>query len=202
MRNLFFAILAAMTMTSCSTAYMAKYNVVLAQVEKPSDAGQQYGETAITTVTEGEISRYYFEDEFIQIYWRVTPEQFQFELKNKGAHTIKIDWDAITFVDINGRAGRVIHEGVRYTDKNNSQASTNIPRNARITELLLPVDNIQWKGYNWVTLSLIPSYYSTSQAMNEGKGTYVGKKMSILFPIDIAGVTNDYIFEFLVKDVY
>ena len=190
-----------MMFTSCGMlkSYTAKYDVSLASVESPADAKAQFGETKVATFQDGEINKYRYEDDYIDIVWYVSTKQFNFTLKNKSNHTIKINWDDISFVDYEGNTGRVMHTGVKYNERNNSQPATTIPKGASLSDLLLPTENVyftsgQYGGWN--ERLLIPSIYSTPEAFANGANNYVGKTMRILMPIMIENVQNDYTFEF------
>lgn len=195
-----FALFASMlTFSSCVTSYMASYSVGLSSVESPADAKKQFGETKVVTFKDGEVDKYRYEDDFIEIVWYVGLKKFNFELKNKSTHTMKINWDDISYVDINGKTRRVMHAGVKYIERNNSQPATSIPKGASLSDILLPTDNVILSSGlygGWIESNLIPSYYSTSEAMANGAESYVGKKMTILMPIMIENVQNDYTFVF------
>ena len=191
----------AMAFTSCGMlkSYTALYDVTLSTVESPADAKAQFGETKVVSFKEGEVSKYRYEDDYIDIVWYVSTKQFNFTLKNKSNHTIKINWDDISYVDYKGSVGRVMHAGVKYTDRNSSQPASTVPKNASITDILLPTENVyyvsgQYGG--WREKMLIPSIYNTPQDFAAEANDYVGKTMKILMPIMIENVQNDYTFEF------
>lgn len=172
----------------------SKYVVNLSTVESPENAKVQFGETKVVTFNEGDVQKYRYEDDYINIVWYVGYKEFNFSLTNKSDHTIKINWDDISYVDITGNVGRVMHSGVKYIDRNNSQPATSIPRKASITDLLMPTENVyyvsgQYGG--WREKPLIPSGY------NDGGAE--GKTMTILMPIMIENVQNDYTFEFVIN---
>lgn len=194
-----------MLMSSCGSlrTYSAQYAVGLSSVESPADAKQQFGETKVVDFKEGDVNKYRYEDDFIEIVWYVSPKQFNFDLKNKSNHTMKINWDDISYVDIEGKTGRVMHSGVKYTDRNSSQPASTIPKGASLSDILLPTDNVyyvsgQYGG--WRESNLIPSYYNSQDALNNGAQKYVGKKMTIMMPIMIENVPNDYTFVFNIDE--
>lgn len=180
-------------------SYVATYSVGLNTVESPANAKQQFGETKVVSFDDGGINKYRYEDDYIDIVWYVGSKQFNFTLKNKSGHTLKINWDDVSFVDINGQVGRVMHTGVKYADRNNSQPASTIPRGASISDLLLPTENVyyvsgQYGG--WREKYLVPCVYNTPEAFNSEAPTYVGKTMSVMMPILIENVQNDYTFTF------
>ncbi|MBP3566761.1 MAG: hypothetical protein J6J76_04345 [Paraprevotella sp.] len=191
--------------TSC-TSHLAVYSVSLKTVECPKAVNKQFGETKVVTYDDGNITKYRYEDDYIEITWFVSLSRFNFELKNKSDYTIKINWDDISYVDIENKSGRVIHAGVKYADRSRSQVSTVLAKNTKISDMLLPVDNVYYKPYNgfsfggWGEANLIPSYYKTKKDLNKFAPLYIGQKMKILMPILIENVQNDYIFEFVIDD--
>lgn len=190
---------------SC-TSYTALYNVGLSKVEAPTDIKEKYGETKVTKFTDSKDNtiKYQYKDDYIDIVWYVGIKQFNFSLTNISQHPIKINWDEITYVDQNSNVKRTMHAGVKYTERNNSQPSSTIPKGAKINDLLLPTDNVyfvsgQYGG--WKETALFPVYYSSKQDLQTKAPLLVGTNVRILFPISIEGVTNDYTFEFEIMDL-
>lgn len=180
-------------------SYVASYSVGLTTVESPADAKLQFGETKVVTFNEEGVSKYRYEDDYINIVWYVGLKQFNFTLYNKSGHSLKINWDDISFVDTKGQVGRVMHSGVKYTERNNSQPATTVPKGASISDILLPTENVyyvsgQYGG--WRENYLLPCVYQTPEAFNAGASSLVGKTMTIMMPIMIENVQNDYTFTF------
>ncbi len=206
MKKLLVLLFAGVMLQSCGifSFVTARYSVGLSSVESPANAKQQFGETKVVNFKDGNLSKYRYEDDYIDIVWYVSAKQFNFNLKNKSGHTIKINWDDVCYVDINGKAGRVMHAGVKYIERNNSQPATTIPKNATISDILLPTDNVyfvsgQYGG--WREENLIPSTYKTQEDYDAYASIYVGKKLTILMPIIIENIQNDYTFEFTIDEL-
>ena len=202
--NLFLLAFTAFMLTSCGAFknYIASYSVGLSSVESPADAKQQFGETKVVTFNEEGVSKYRYEDDYINIVWYVGLKQFNFTLNNKSGHRLKVNWDDISFVDTEGQVGRVMHSGVKYTERNNSQPATTVPKGASITDILLPTDNVyyvsgQYGG--WRENYLLACVYQTPEAFNAGASSLVGKTMTIMMPIMIENVQNDYTFTFNIE---
>lgn len=184
--------------TACGT-YVASYSIVLSEVESPADSKQQFGETKVVGFNEEGVDKYRYEDDYIDIIWSVGLKEFNFTLKNKSGHTLKINWDDVCYVDANGKVGRVMHSGVKYIDRNASQPPTTIPKGASLSDILLPTDNVyyisgQYGG--WRKGYLVPGVYKTSEAFNSEAPALVGRKLTILMPIMIKNVQNEYTFTF------
>ena len=199
--NLFLLAFTAFMLTSCGAFknYIASYSVGLSSVESPADAKQQFGETKVVTFNEEGVSKYRYEDDYINSVWYVGLKQFNFTLNNKSGHSLKINWDDISFVDTKGQVGRVMHSGVKYSERNNSQPATTVPKGASISDILLPTENVyfvsgQYGG--WRENYLLPCVYQTPEAFNAGASSLVGKTMTIMMPIMIENVQNDYTFTF------
>ena len=187
--------------TSLPSSYMqfftSNLSVGLTSVEAPADAKQQFGETKVVTIDDNGVNKYSYEDDYIKIIWSVGNTQLNFTLTNKSSHSLKINWDDISYVNIFGKASRVMHSGVKYAEKNNPQPATTIPKNASISDLLLPIDNVyyvtgQYGG--WQEKKLIPTTGKYDSA-------YIGSHLVVMMPIVIENVQNDYTFTFTVIEV-
>jgi hypothetical protein len=204
-----FFVIFSIGMSSCfvQKSYIASYSVGLKSVESPANAKQQFGETKIVNIQDGATNKYRYEDDYINIVWFVDSKQFNFELTNKSGHTLKINWDDISYVDCNGMTGRVMHAGVKYTDRNNSQPSSTIPKGASLSDLLLPTNNVyyvsptRYTSGRWEEKYLIPCIYKDESTKRAQAGNYVGKTMTIMMPIMIENVQNDYTFTFHIDNV-
>ena len=199
--NLLCTAIALIAMTSCGAfkSYVADYSIGLKTVESPANAKQQFGDTKVVNFQDGTTNKYRYEDDYINIVWYVGSKQFNFDLTNKSGHTLKINWDDISYVDYKGQTGRVMHSGVKYNERNNSQPASTVPKGASLSDLLLPTDNVyfvsgQYGG--WREKYLIPCVYNDAATRDAQASSYVGKTMTIMMPIMIENVQNDYTFTF------
>lgn len=198
-----FVLLFALGMLLASCGTMAVYDIGLSAVESPADAKIRYGETKIVEFTENSIQKYRYEDDYIDIVWLVSTTRLDFTLKNKSGHSIKINWDEVTYVDWKEQADRIMHKGIRYNEREKSQGFINIPNGTSLTDVIIPISKVKFDGGKWIELALIPCYYDNKRLMlaDIQKGTWIGKTIKVLFPIEIEGVKNDYSFEFKVNKV-
>lgn len=192
------AIGAVLLLAGCSMYSYPNYSVSLCKVERPEDAKQQFGETKIVSFNDENLTKYTFEDEHIQILWYMTRYSLHFVLTNKSQHSIKIPWDDMVYVDIYGKTGRIMHSGVKYIDRNNTQPASVVPKGTSLSDLVMPTDNVyyvsgQYGG--WRESPLLPRYSSQEEIKSSG---VVGKSIKVLFPIQIENVTNEYTFEFCI----
>lgn len=196
------SVLSVMLLSSCFGPRLM-YNVGLSNVEAPADAKKQYGETKIVTLEEEGKSGYKYEDDYIDISWFVGSSQFSFNLKNKSEYSIKIPWDDVTYINTAGSVGRVMHSGVKYIDRNNSQPASVIPKGASLSDIVQPTDNVyyvsgQYGG--WRTSNLF-NFNIDKANLETSKAPYIGKTVRILLPILIQDVRNEYVFEFKIDDI-
>ena len=203
-RNAIYLILTIFTtfcLQSCYTThnlYGAIYDIGLSSVESPADAKTQFGETKVVNYTENEINKYRYEDDYIDITWTILADRFEFELKNKTDYTMKINWDEISFVTVQGDAKRVIHEGIKYTDRSKEQAIATIPRGSKIVDFLVPAENIYYNDVllKWKHRNIIPISSTSKEDIQRRAEEYKNGKMSIMMPLQIENIQNDYLFEF------
>lgn len=192
--------------------YYGTYNIELTQVERPAHAKQRYGEIKITPVTEGGISKYSFEDDMVKILWLVTAENISFLLENKTDYSIKIIWDEAAYVDENGVSQRVMHSGVKYNDRENTQPPSVVVRKGKIEDVVVPTNLVYYEeGYygkyfsspgGWKEKPLF-NYYQiggNETSIKQLLKSNVGKTFQVLLPLKIEETVNDYIFTFTIKD--
>ena len=128
--------------------YYGTYNFELTRVERPAEVSKRYGEIKISPVDDKGVTKYSFDDNLVNVVWLVTNDDISFVLENKTDYSMKIIWDDAAFVDSKGQSQRVMHSGVKYTDRNNSQPPTIIVRKGKITDIVQPVDLV-YLDYYW-----------------------------------------------------
>ena len=84
------------------------------------------------------------------------------------------------------------------------QPSSTVPKGASLSDILLPTDNVyfvsgQYGG--WREKYLIPCVYNDAATREAEASKYVGKKMTIMMPIMIENVQNDYTFVFNIDEL-
>jgi len=202
MKKIIYTLFVVTMLTSCM-GYEGFYKIGLQKVERPEDAKERYGESKIVNFEEEGKTKYSYEDDMIKIVWLPLSTQFRFTLKNKTEHSIKIIWDEAVYVNQNGSSGRVMHTGVKYIDRNNTQPPTVIVKNANIDDIIVPTDNVyyisgKWGG--WRTKPMFVNKASTQEELNTLTQQNIGKEVRILLPLKIQETINEYIFTFKVED--
>ena len=202
LRHLSVILLLSFTMVSCMT-YSGFYTVGLQSVERPEDASERYGESTIVDFQEDGSKKYRYEDDLIDVVWVPLSTQFAFSLKNKSDNSIKILWDEAVYVNESGSSSIVMHAGVKYIDRNNSQPPTIVVKNSTIEDMVVPTDNVyyisgQYGG--WRTSPIFPNSATTPDELIVISNNYIGKEVQVLLPLEIQGTVNEYIFTFKVED--
>ena len=177
------------------------YEIVLSEVERPTEAKERYGESKISS-TEEQDYQYVFEDEMIKILWLIGESQFGFFMTNKTDHSIKIIWDEGAYVDENNGSHRIIHSGDKYAQIDDPQPPSVIVRKGTLSDIVVPSDAIYYSG-GWQQRYLLPTAQMAGDPnlfLDENR-KLIGKNIQVLLPIQIEDVTNDYIFIFKINDV-
>ena len=192
------------------TVYLADYDFSLIQVERPENAKERYGEQKIDTLTDKKYKTF-FEDDLVKILWVVSNEVgFEFLIENKTDHTIKIVWDEATYMDEKGMNHKIMHSGIKYNDREKSQPPSNIIRKGKLEDLIFPIDNVYFDE-RWNKKSLFlskdfhseydPGIYHTFEDFQNTVNKNLNNNVSVLLPIQIENVTNDYIFTFQITNI-
>ena len=164
----------------------------LIKVEKPTNPEIRQGTTKI--ISEKDITKYSYVDNIIDILIYADEEQFYFILKNISNNSIKIIWDEAVFVDIDGNTSKVLHTGIKYSQKEAEQTATTIIKGAKLEDVAVPINNVYYNDYfkEWRKKSLYGTTDKTKQ----------GQIIRLMLPIQVKDVINEYIFEFELKYVY
>ena len=202
-RKFLFFLLLSTLLTSCF--FLGYYDITLYEIDKPKDSNERYGDSKIITFAENNKTRYSYEDEIIKITWNILlSTEFAFVLENKSDHSIKIIWDDAVYVDVRGQSGRVMHKGVKYTDKNQVQPASVILKKSTLSDLIVPTDNVYFEGgrygRGWVSNPLFPNQADSKKKLLTLTQKYIGKTVKILLPLQIQGTINEYIFSFTIDD--
>lgn len=169
------------------------YIIKLSKVQKPANSKIQRGEISIQDVNNNSL----YSDNFVIITLGFTEKSISLFILNRTDYSMKLLWDEASFITPSGKAQRVIHNGIRLADKSQPQAPSVIPGHSTINDSITPAENITYSSYllEWITSPLLDN-------LNR-KGTYSdNSSCSLLLPIQISGVTNEYTFIFGFDWVY
>ena len=169
-----------------------KFFAELTKVEKPSNSTVRYGKT--TSVTEKDITKYSYEDNFIDILIFATNTQFNFVLKNVSDNTQKVVWNEAVFVDVDGSTSKIMHSGIKYSQREGDQPASTIIKGAKLEDLAAPTVKVYYSDIlkEWTSMSL----YSNAKTDLEGQ------IIKLMLPIQVKDVVNEYIFEFTLTYIF
>lgn len=169
-----------------------KFLAALTKVEKPSNSAVRFGKT--TCVTDKDITKYSYEDNFIDMLIFAGSTQFNFVLKNVSDNTLKVVWNEAVFVDVDGSTSKVMHEGIKYSQREADQPASTIIKGAKLEDLAAPTDKVYYSDVlkKWISKSL---YENASQKLE-------GQTIKLMLPIQVKDVVNEYVFEFTLSYVY
>jgi hypothetical protein len=152
----------------------------------------------------------HFEDSLIDVVFAIGQKQISFIMKNKSAHTIKLNWDETLFIKF-GTPGKVMHSGVKYTERNNSQPMSIIPSGTSHEDIILPTENVYWRdGYysqygsspgGWEERDLFPSNDMNKPEYKELILSNKGIQFRVFMPILVNGIQKEYNFNFKILNV-
>ncbi len=152
-----------------------------------------------------------YKDDNISVEFDFGKTELDFVVKNLTSNPIKIIWDEVSFIQY-GEGKRIMHKGVKYTERSNPQVPTIIPMGTSYSDMIVPIDNVSFdNGYyvnefahkdaSWETRSLwIPNDFN-KVSVREHLMQLKGWKYSLLMPMEINGVKKNYTFEFEITDV-
>jgi hypothetical protein len=152
-----------------------------------------------------------FEDSTTKFTFTISAKEIDFVAKNKTEQPIKIIWDEASLV-IYGSAEKVMHNGTKYIDRNNSQPPTTIPGNAHIDDLVVPTSKVYYReGYysttysnagGWETNDLFPTQDLKSEETKSLINASKGQEFTLYLPVrDPNGKEIGYSFVFKIRDV-
>lgn len=134
-----------------------------------------------------------FTDDNIALVFIPGKTSLDFVLQNKSDAPIKIDWNTVSFVSPAGLAQGVIHNGIKLVDRTAPKAPSMVPPRAKVNDIIIPVENVEYVENEWVTHPLLPAGPLGLQA--------AGQEFSVFMPLDVGGTTKNYNFVFKIVSV-
>ena len=122
---------------------------------------------------------------------------FNFILQNISESSIKIVWDEAVFVNFDGSTEKVMHKGIKFSEKNGTQPATTIIKNAKWEDTVTPTHLVYYREATkyieggWDKYSMYPR----EKGLNPGQ-------VKLMLPIQIKDVINEYVFIFDVQYVF
>ncbi len=151
-----------------------------------------------------------FDDKKLQGVFIVGEKSLNFTLKNLTNEPMKINWDEASLI-IYGESKRVMHKGVKFTERNSPQVPTIIPGNSIIDDLVIPTENVYYREGYYIKYASDPGGWEQNDLLliwdmnkEETKNIIMNSKGQILtffLPIEQNGLKVNYTFKFQVINV-
>lgn len=181
-------------LTSCTTTnYFTEYKI-----------------TVNTQDTSNQMDGLIFMDSLLSIKWNPTAKGFNFNLINVSTSSLKIIWDDATFVGFDGNNSKVMHQGVKFIDRNNAMTPTTIIAGSSLSDVVTPTNNVYWVDGTYSKYGSTPGRWevrdiyitsaSDSLLLQEYVNSYSKSNMKILLPIEYKDTTYEYVFVFQIED--
>ena len=195
MKNLLIILFSSLILTNC-TIYRADFTMGMTDVESPPSVSKN-------------IDAFTFEDENIKIRWDFDYTRVDFVLENKTDKSIKVIWDEAIYVDEYGQSANIMHKGIKYIDRNDSQKPSTVARSSKLNDSITPTSKIyyqnptQYTQGGWREKPLFHNKIAfNKQTVKDSCSNTVGLEVKILLPVEIDGIIQEYIFTFKVEDIH
>lgn len=208
----------SLLMASCtSVRYQAHYEVKLSEVKK-SEKGVPTQISSSLDTLKGTKSNCY-SDSTIRVCFTPTSKDIHFEMTNLTDQNLKLVWDESMITTV-GSQSKVMHDGVKFIDRNQYQQPSIIYPNQTFKDMFTPTENVYWRdgvysqygstpgGWEQKPLLLDKNYINGgTEVLDSAKFVdYVtsmknGGKIQINMPIIVDDTKRkDYRFDFKIAD--
>src|SRR5262245_42500618 len=137
-----------------------------------------------------------FRDRDLSFSFRPSPNVLYFQVENLQGRPVQIDWDRSTFVDPNGRTGKVGHQSTRWRDRYTTQTFTQVPAQQRYSDYVFALDDLLDPGADAEVQLRRPLLPEDTSAP-----TYAGKSFGVDLVFVIENQPRTYTFRFVVVSV-
>jgi len=146
-----------------------------------------------------------FEDDYIKIVWKPQITELDFTLTNKTGVSQRVLWDDASFVAVDGKTDRIMHQGVKFADRSGSMPPTLIVHGATLDDLIAPVSNVYWReGFGtydrggWQSRPLVSRTPASAAGVPGATGPTGAIKA--LLPVETSGTVREYLFDFAIVE--
>jgi hypothetical protein len=140
-------------------------------------------------------SKLQFKDKNIAVSFKVEEKEFQMHFTNLSSYDMKILWERAEYTDVRRTTQRLMHSGIRFSDRNNPIPDQIVLSGSSIQGGVIPIKNVyilpQRRGYDIHPLFKVES----------GKAADLKGKSIILFiPVEINRQIIPYNFKIKITD--
>ncbi|HEY6194235.1 MAG TPA: hypothetical protein VI504_04265 [Candidatus Eisenbacteria bacterium] len=137
-----------------------------------------------------------FRDRDLSFSFRPSPNVLYFGVENLQGRPVQIDWDRSTFLDPNGRTGKVGHQTTRWRNRFSTQALTQVLPRQRYSDYVFALDDLLDPGADADTQLRRPLLPEDSSAP-----TFAGKTFGVDLVFLVENQPRTYTFRFQVQSV-
>ena len=112
----------------------------------PGSAGALYRYRFVQTLPGS--STFTYLDRDLSFYFKPAPDALYFQVENRQARPVWIDWDRSVFFDPTGHSGALAHATTRWSDRLSPPSATQIAGLQRYSDYLMPLDYLVDPGAN------------------------------------------------------
>jgi hypothetical protein len=137
-----------------------------------------------------------FSDDNINIAFQLNKETISFTLLNQTENPIDLDWNKVSYIDRESNSSKIIHNGIKYIDKEKSMTETTIPPMSKLNDIIIPTNSISYSSSlnDWTLKNLLPGGYTAAATIKD-------KTFSVFMPIKINNAIKNYLFTFKIDNV-
>ena len=185
---------------------MGEYNKTATEcIRKYPDSKSMFGQHykyLYTLKSENNNQSMIYEEDKFKIEFDIQDNSIDFKLKNLSAKPIKIIWDNTSIV-LFEEAHKVIHKEIKYTEKASHQPETLVPPKASISDLVIPIENIEYDNdlNKWVVKDLFPTSDESDEQLAQTIMSLQGTTFSLFMPMVIGDEEINIYVEFEIVDV-
>lgn len=195
-----FSLVIMLGLTSCNITYRFNYDITLDNVERV-DKGFN-GKCPKVFADK------HYEDKNIKATLTIDSltKGINVMIANNTPYSIKVNYNDIMYSNTNNKICRMMSKNLSYNEKNIYHQPTIILKDSYIYDEFISVNHFVGNR----SISLLPTEIDNESkslekkrktALNKIKKNYVGSKIKMYIPIEIDGITNEYLFTFKVKNV-
>ena len=192
MKNKLLLLLITMLVMSCSSiipGHSVYFNLGLISAKLNGEEVPEY----ITGMS--------FEDDVIKIDFVRNPKLISFDLFNKTDRAVEIIWDKSCLVNTYGNVEKIMHKGVKLTDREESQKPSIIPSKATHSDIITVVDAVTYnRNYGWNYKYLFTWAFKDRKDADVTAEEQSGKTTRILLYLQQGNEFFEYEFEFELND--
>lgn len=136
-----------------------------------------------------------FKDSNVSVSFKVAEQAVQMKFDNYSQQDLKILWDRAEYTDVNSQPHRIMHNGIRYQDRNNSIPPQAIPASSSVQVSIIPIDKIFYTQQN-KEYGLQPLF----PLDNEVAAGLKGRSFNLFIPVEVNRAIIPYNFKFEITD--